>query len=156
MKFTAMAVTIGIALAAGFGAGPAQAQDAMTYIHQRQALMKRQGKDLTAIKAYLGGRLDQAHAQAAAADLLTTLPKIPSLFPQKTSLAEYPGKTRAKPDIWTEWNEFNAAMQNADAKAKVLDAAMKSGNKAAIQTAFADLGKNGCNGCHKTFRAPKK
>jgi cytochrome c556 len=30
--------------------------------------------------------------------------------------------------------------------------AVKSGNKGAIETAFGDLGKNGCGGCHETFR----
>jgi cytochrome c556 len=30
---------------------------------------------------------------------------------------------------------------------------VKSGDKTAVQTAFGDLGKNGCGACHETFRA---
>ena len=31
-------------------------------------------------------------------------------------------------------------------------AAVKTGDKAAIQTAFGDMGKNGCGACHGKFR----
>jgi cytochrome c556 len=30
--------------------------------------------------------------------------------------------------------------------------AVNGGDKSAIEAAFADLGKNGCGGCHTTFR----
>ena len=49
-----------------------------------------------------------------------------------------------------------AAQQNALSKAQALDAAVKTGDKAQIQTAFADIGKNGCNGCHDAFREPQE
>jgi cytochrome c556 len=137
------------------GASAGWAQDAQTVIKQRQDVMKQQGRDLAAVKAFLDGKSDQAAAQAGADDLLRTLPQVPTVFPQKTSSAEYPGQTRAKPVIWAEWDKFVAAQQNALSKAQVLDAAVKTGDKAQIQTAFADIGKNGCNGCHDTFREPQ-
>jgi cytochrome c556 len=137
------------------GAGTGWAQDAAAVIKQRQDLMKQQGRDLAAVKAFLDGKGDQAAAQAGADDLLRTLPHIPAAFPQKTSSAEYPGQTRAKPVIWAEWDKFLAVQQNALSKAQALDAAVKTGNKPQIQTAFADIGKNGCNGCHDTFREPQ-
>ncbi len=155
MKASTLMVVLAVALAgAGFGASTGRAEDTATVIKQRQALMKEQGKDLGAVKGFLDDKGDQAHAQAGVDDLLKTIPTIPSHFPQKTSDAEYPGKTRAKPVIWAEWNKFNAAQQSALAKAKVLDAAVKSGDKGSIKVAFGDLGKNGCGGCHETFRAP--
>lgn len=138
------------------GASAGWAQEAQTVIKQRQDVMKQQGRDLTAVKAFLDGKGDQAAAQSGADDLLKTLPQIPAVFPQKTSSAEYPGQTRAKPAIWAERDKFLAAQQNALSKAQALDAAVKTGDKAQIQTAFADMGKNGCNGCHDTFREPKK
>jgi cytochrome c556 len=138
------------------GASAGWAQDAQTAIKHRQDVMKQQGRDLAAVKAFLDGKGDQAAAQAAADDLLKTLPQVPAAFPQKTSSAEFPGKTRAKPAIWAEWDKFVAAQQNALSKAQALDAALKTEDKAQIQTAFADLGKNGCNGCHDTFREPKQ
>ena len=138
------------------GAGASWAQDLQTAIKQRQDLMKQQGRDLTAVKAFLDGKGDQAAAQAGADDLMRTLPQIPAAFPQKTSSAEYTGQTRAKPAVWAEWDKFVAAQQNALSKAQALDAAVKTGDKAQIQTAFADMGKKGCNGCHDTFREPQK
>ena len=137
------------------GASAGWAQDVPTAIKQRQDVMKQQGRDLAAIKAFLDGKGDQAAAQAGADDLLRTLPQIPAAFPQKTSSAEYASQTRAKPAIWAEWDKFLAAQQTALAKAQALDAAIKTGNNAQIQTAFADMGQNGCNGCHTPFREPQ-
>ncbi len=145
-------VAAGAIIAAG---GIAWAQDAATVIKDRQDFMKAQGKDLGAVKAFTEGKGELAAAQAAGADLVTRIPKIPSLFPQKTSLADYPGKSYAKPAVWSEWDKFNAAAQNAETKAKALDAALKSGDKAAITAAYRDLGNNGCDGCHGTFRENK-
>lgn len=146
-------VAFGFAL---LGAGAGWAQDAGAVIKQRQDLMKQQGRDLAAVKAFLDGTGDQAAAQAGADDLLKTLPQIPTAFPQKTSSAEYPGQTRAKPDIWAQWDKFLAAQQNALTKAQALSGAVKTGDKAQIQTAFADMGQNGCNGCHDAFREPQR
>ena len=153
MKASRIALVLAAGLVVG-GSGVAMAQDALGIIAKRQAVMKEQGKALGAIKALLDGKGDQAAAQAGADDLLKTIPQIPSVFPQQTSSAEFPGKTRAKPAIWAEWDKFNAAQQNALAKAQALDAAVKSGNPQAIQAAFADMGKNGCGGCHDPFREP--
>jgi cytochrome c556 len=144
-------------------ATPVWAQEPPPIVKQRQDLMKQQGKDLTAIKAFLDGKGDQAAAQAAADDLLRTLPQVPNAFPQKTSSADFPGKTRAKPDIWAEWDKFVAAQQNALSKAQALDAAIKSGDKAAITAAFDSLGRDvggrtqepgACGTCHAAFRVP--
>ena len=153
MKASTFALALAIALAAG-GFGTAMAQDALQVIEKRQGVMKQQGKDLAAVKAMLDGKGDQAAAIAGADDLLKTIPQIPSVFPQKTSSADYPGKTRAKPAIWAEWNQFTAAGQTALAKAQALDAAVRGGNPVTLQAAFDDMGKNGCGGCHTPFRDP--
>ena len=58
--------------------------------------------------------------------------------------------------MWTDWDKFLEAQKTAAAKADALLAAIKGGDKAAIQTAFADLGKNGCGACHTTFREKLK
>jgi cytochrome c556 len=137
------------------GAGASWAQEPPAAVKTRQNVMKEQGRDLAAVKAFLDGKGDQAAAQAGADDLLKTLPQVPTVFPQKTSSADFPGQTRAKPAIWAEWDKFVAAQQNALSKAQALDAAIKTGDKAQIQTAFADLGQNGCGACHTPFREPQ-
>ena len=137
---------------AGLGAGAASAQDALKLVQDRQALMKQQGKDLGAIRAYGAGKGDRASAEAAAADLAQSTRKIPTLFPPGTGTAEFPGKSGAKPAIWTEPDKFLAEQRNTAAKVDALGAALKTGGAAAAATGAPDLWDNGCQGCHTTFR----
>lgn len=137
------------------GTGTAWAQDAMTIITQRQDTMKAQGKALGAVKAYTEDKGDLAAARAGGAGLVKSLPTIPSLFPQKTGMAEYPGKSYAKPEVWAQWAKFNDAVKTAGDKAAALNTALAGGDKAAITAAFAAMGKEGCGGCHTPFREKK-
>ncbi len=147
------------------GAGAGWAQDAQTVIKQREDLMKAQGKALGAIRGFTEGKTDIAAAQAAAAELVKTTSSIPDLFPKGTSNAEFPGKTRAKPDIWAQWDRFIADQRTAHSQAEALNAAVQSGDKAAITAALANgLGRDvggrnpnpgGCGACHAAFRAPE-
>jgi cytochrome c556 len=100
-------------------------------------------------------KADLAAARAAGAELAKIIPQIPTLFPQKTGMAEFPGKSYAKPDIWAQWDKFVAAVNVANVKANELNAALTSGDKAAITAAFAAMGKDGCGGCHTPFRERK-
>jgi cytochrome c556 len=140
---------------AGFAVA-APAADNAQVLKDRQATMKEQAKDLGAIKAYLTGKTDQTAAETAATSLTQTMVKIPSLFPPGSGAASPDGKYQPKPAVWVHWDEFLAARKNAAAKVEVLSAAIKSGDKAAIQAAFVDLGKNGCGGCHEKFRQTLK
>jgi cytochrome c556 len=142
------AAAIVMAGAAGF----AVAQDKETVLKDRQATMKEQGKSLGAVKAYLDGKGDPAQAKTGAADLTQTTKKIPQLFPAGTGGPSPDGDYVAKPEIWTDWTKFLDAQKTAATKADALLVAVNGGDKAAIQAAFDDLGKNGCGGCHTTFR----
>ena len=142
------AAAIIVAGAAGF----AVAQDKETVLKERQATMKEQGKDVGAVKAYLDGKGDLAQAKTGAANLTQTTKKIPQLFPAGTGGPSPDGDYVAKPEIWTDWNKFLDAQKAAAAKADALLVAVNGGDKAAIEAAFNDLGKNGCGGCHTTFR----
>jgi cytochrome c556 len=151
---TKLAAVSAIVLATGLFAGAVRADDAAV-IDSRQSAMKAQGKDMTAIKAYLDDKADLASAQAAGADLVTQVGKIPDSFPKGSGMAEYQGKSWARPVVWTEADKFAAAAKTAADKAAALDKALKGGDKAAITAAFGDMGKNGCGGCHETFREKK-
>ena len=136
---------------AGFGAS-ALAQDKETVVKNREALMKGQGKDLGSVKAYTEGKGDLAQAEAGAAGLAQSTKKIPEVFPPGTGGTSTDGKYATKPVIWTDWNKFLDAQKTAASKAEALLVAVKSGDKTKIETAFGDLGKSGCGGCHETFR----
>jgi cytochrome c556 len=135
-------------------AGAALAQDPAAVVAKRQDAMKAQGKDMGAVKAYGKGEL--ADAQKAGADLAQRMTEVLGLFPPKTGMAEFPDKSYARPVIWSDWDKFKDAQTNANQKAVALDSALKSGDKDKITAAFGDMGKNGCGGCHTTFREPKK
>ena len=128
------------------------AQDKETVLKSRQEAMKEQGKDVGAVKAYLEGKGDLAQAKTGAANLTQTTKKIPELFPPGTGGLNPTGDYVAKPEIWTDWNKFLDAQKTAASKADALLVAVNSGDKAAIEAAFNDLGKNGCGACHTTFR----
>jgi cytochrome c556 len=141
-----------VIVVAGAAAGSAVAQDKETVLKDRQATMKEQGKDVGAVKAYLDGKGDLAQAKTGAANLTQTTKKIPQLFPAGTGGPSPDGDYLAKPEIWTDWNKFLDAQKAAAAKADALLVAVNGDDKSAIEAAFNDLGKNGCGGCHTTFR----
>jgi cytochrome c556 len=116
--------------------------------------MKAQGKDMAAIKAYVDDKGDLPAAQTAGADLVQQVGKIPTLFPKDTGMTQLPGKSYAKPVIWTESDKFAAAQKAAAEKAEALNTALKSGDKAKITAAHADMGKS-CGGCHEPYREKK-
>jgi len=150
-KWIALSATV---LVVGLYAGSARSEHA-TVLDNRTATMKAQGKDMGAIKAFLDDKGDLAAAQAAGADLVTQVGKIPDLFPKNTDMTAFPGKSYAKDAIWTDWDKFLAAAKTASAKADALNTALKGGDKTAITAAFGDMGKNGCGSCHEPFREKK-
>jgi cytochrome c556 len=149
-KFRLLGAALAIGVASMSAASPAQ--DKETVLKDRQATMKEQGKSLGAVKAYIDGKGDLAQAKVGAADLTQTTKKIPDLFPPGTAGPNPTGDYVAKPVIWTDWNKFLEAQKTAASKADSLLVAVNGGDKTAIETAFNDLGKNGCGGCHTTFR----
>lgn len=150
--FGAIVATVAI----GAFAVSATALDVDTVLKDRQATMKLQGKDMGAVKGFLDGKNDQAAAVSAATSLTTTTKKIPDLFPPGTDKPSPDGDFAPKGAIWTDWNKFLDAQKAAATKADALVAAVKAGDKAAIQAAFGDLGKNGCGNCHTSFREKLK
>jgi len=153
MRSPSKLLAVGAVLAIGAAISTAAlAVDKEQVIKDRQALMKQQGGDMGAIKAFLDDKADLAKATAAATDLIETMKKIPDAFPAGTDGPNPEGKFTTKPEIWSDWNGFLAARDTGASKALALDEAVKGGDKAKIQEAFADMGKNGCGGCHGKFR----
>ncbi len=117
-------------------------------IRDRHVLMEGIGKQAKIIGGALKeGKLDPVGPAAAsiAADAAKALP----LFP--------PGSThefsRAKPEIWTHWEDFQKDMKSLQTDATALAAAAKSGGDVpgAAQKMFGN-----CKGCHEEYRVPDK
>jgi cytochrome c556 len=146
-------VTFGVMLAIGAaGSIAVLAADKEQVIKDREALMKRQGSDLGSVRGFIEDKNDLAKATAGATDLIETMQKIPDVFPPGTEGPNPEGKYAPKAEVWSDWKDFLAHRDAAAGKAEALLVAVKTGDKANIQTAFADLGKNGCGTCHAKFR----
>jgi cytochrome c556 len=155
MRSSRVTLVLGaLCVLAGLGGGIALAQDATTVLENRQNVMKAQGKDMGAIKAYIDDKGDLPSAQTAGADLVQQIGKIPTLFPKDTGMAHLPGKSYAKPGVWTESEKFAAAHKTALSKAEALNASLKTGDKAAITAAHGEMGKS-CGACHEPYREKK-
>jgi cytochrome c556 len=153
LKLLALGAVLAIGAACSTGA---LAVDKDQVIKDRQSLMKQQGGDLGAVKAYLDDKGDLAKATAGATDLIQTMKKIPDVFPPGTEGPNPEGKWAPKAEVWSDAKGFLAARDAAASKADALLVAVKGGDKAKIQTAFAELGKDGCGGCHGKFREELK
>ena len=144
----------GIALVTviGIGAAVGWAQDKAAVVSARQAAMKQEGPSLKAILDYAGDKgVDQATAIAKAQELLVVADKLAGSFPPGTSSKDMPGKSNAKPEIWQEMDKFQALYANQKSGEQKLLAAIQKGDKAAVQAAVPEIGKN-CSTCHGTYR----
>jgi cytochrome c556 len=133
---------------AKLGMGKMNPDEAIT---QRQALMKEQGAAMRSISDKL--KAGQVEGIAAEADKLeSTSKKIPRLFPEGSV---NPNTSRAKPEIWQKWSEFEGYAKSLGTKAEQLQKAAKTGNAQTLQPMVAELGKTTCGACHTAFRGPE-
>src|SRR5262249_40541354 len=115
-------------------------------IHDRHELMEGIGKNAKTIGNALKAH-DLGPVATAAEKIQADAGKIPALFPKGS---EHP-KSRAKPEIWTNWPKFEATAKELESKAGALAAAAKSGGDAG---AAADAMFETCKSCHDAFRVP--
>ncbi|CDH43892.1 MAG: cytochrome c [Candidatus Competibacteraceae bacterium] len=59
--------------------------------------------------------------------------------------------TEAKPEIWTNWDKFEAKMNDFQQEAAKLTEVAKGGNEGAIKAQFGKTAET-CKACHKAFR----
>jgi cytochrome c556 len=135
------------------GATAVPAQDdkpkATGVVAVRQATMKANGDHMGAIKAILTESPDligqvEFHAEA----IKEAAEYTPAMFPAGS---DQPASW-ALPPVWSDAAGFKAAAEKSEDLAGKLADAAKGGDPKATLAAFATLGKEGCGGCHQTFR----
>ncbi|GIW45934.1 MAG: cytochrome c [Candidatus Binatia bacterium] len=117
-------------------------------IRERHELMERVGKQAKVIgDALKAGKLDPVGpaAEKIAAEAGKALP----LFPEGST---HP-RSRAKAEIWQQWDEFEKLMRQLEADAKATAEAAQGGGdvRAAANKMFGN-----CKSCHDRFRLPEK
>lgn len=138
------AFAIGAILAAG--AAFAEQEPTEPNAIARQELMKLVGMNTGILGKMAGGETpyDAAAAEGAKAALIDAAAKIEATFMEQG--AEDPAD-KAKPEIWTNWDDFLV-------KAKALGDAAGAVDVASVESIGAGMGAIGgaCKDCHTTYR----
>ena len=146
-----MGLVLAAAIALAAGAAGA-ADDPANVIKYRRIVMGAISNHISAIAGIVKGKVSYTShiaAHARAMHEMSTL--LLDIFPEGSGV----GKTRAKPEIWTQRAKFEDAIAAfREASGKLADIA-DSGDMAAIFAQVKRVGKT-CGGCHKPFRKKKK
>jgi cytochrome c556 len=140
-------------LALGLAAGCASKGMSKTgsgdVVADRQRLMKLQGASWADIQAKAkAGNIEGIAVNAET--LSMTAQQIPGLFPEGSGTE----KSKAKPEVWQKWPEFERAAKNLEVQAEKLRDASKAKNEQLTQDIVKDFGRNACGTCHTPFRQP--
>ena len=153
LRFRSFPPAVAVAVVA-CGVGLAGAQSMMKIgsgdvVADRQRLMKLNGaswKD--AQDKFKAGNVEAIVVNAET--MAINAEHIPLLFP-KGSLTD---TSKAKPDIWEKWDDFEKAAKNLEAWAEKLRDTAKTKDVAATEAVVKDFGRNACGTCHTPFRQP--
>jgi cytochrome c556 len=116
----------------------------------RMDLMQGMSKDMKEITRRVNANRDLTAIGDIATHIHDAAPHIAGLFPVGSGT----GITDAKPEIWQDWNGFEAKAQKLAAESAALAATASSGDPKAIGTQFTAL-IHACTGCHTDFRRGK-
>lgn len=121
-------------------------------VKERMDLMDTQKDAMKVLGGMAKGQVpfDAAKAAEAAHEIEETAAKIPDLFPEGTG----GDPSEAKPEVWTQWDEFTADADALNKAAAALKVALE-GDSPEWQAKFKGV-IDACKTCHKTFRAEKK
>lgn len=149
------AVTVGC-LAALVAVGFAAAQSSPKVgsgdvVADRQRLMKLNGANWVDAQAkFKAGNIEAIAVNAETMAVMAL--HIPTLFPQG-SLTE---KSKAKPEIWQKWTEFESSAKNLEAWALKLRDTARTKDAAATEAIVKEFGPKACGACHTPFRVPPR
>ncbi|MEY4871646.1 MAG: hypothetical protein RLZZ563_976 [Pseudomonadota bacterium] len=144
MKFGTKALVAGFMMVAGVAIA-AEATDPT--VKARQELMDVIGMNTGILGKMAGGEtaFDAAAAEAAKTAIAGAAAEIAAKFEPQ---AEDP-KSTAKPDVWTNWEDFVKKGDALKAAAEALDATTIEG----VQAGMGGVG-GACKDCHTTYRIP--
>jgi cytochrome c556 len=118
-------------------------------VADRQRLMKLNGGSWGDAQAKFKAGNIEGIAVNAETMALTGM-HIPSLFPPG-SLTD---KSKAKPDVWEKWSDFEGAAKNMVAWSEKLRDTARTKDAAATEVVMKEFGGKACGSCHTPFRVP--
>ena len=154
MKYRPTLAAVALGIAGALTALPAAAQYRNTdaAIKYRQSAMSLQGNHLARIFAMINGQVPfDATVAADQTEIIATLNRLQfAAFIDGSDK----GNTRAKPEIWSEKDKFNAAIAKSQEDVLKLAAAGKTGSLDQIKAAAGAVGES-CKACHDAYQKPQ-
>jgi len=121
----------------------------------RDDFMKANGNREKALVAVMKGEAPlDSKAMQAADEQAAAMKDILAKFPQGSG-ADGVKESRAKAEIWQQWDKFTQLASAAQAATAASAVAAKSGDAKAFAEKEADSVK-ACNACHRDYRAPRQ
>jgi len=118
-------------------------------VAERQRVMKLNGASWQDAQAKLkAGNIEGIAVNAET--MAMNAREIPKLFPEGSMTAD----SKAKPEIWQKWPEFEADAKNFQMLSEKLRDAARSKNAVATEAIMKDFGREACGTCHTPFRVP--
>lgn len=134
------------ALFAGTAFAHGKADDAIEY---RMGLMNVIGWNFGPLAAMVKGKtpFDATDFAKHASRVANLADQIVEGFPQGSDQ----GHTSAKPDIWTNWDDFQSKAKDFDTQAKLLAEVAKSNDEAKDKEQFKKVAET-CKACHEKYK----
>ncbi|MGH7316218.1 MAG: c-type cytochrome [Candidatus Rokuibacteriota bacterium] len=140
---------LALGLAAGCASKGMSKMGSGDVVADRQRLMKLNGASWADIQAKAkAGNIESIAVNAET--LALNAEHIPALFPE----GSHTEKSKAKPEVWQKWAEFEQAAKKMQAESEKLRDAAKAKNAQLTQDIVKDFGRNACGSCHTPFRVP--
>lgn len=142
-------VVLAVVVTAGCVIGSQRMIGTGDLVFDRQRLGRVQAEQLGEIRAKFKAGNIQGVAVNAEVIAITAM-QIPSLFPEGSLTA----KSRAKPEIWQRWSEFEAGAKNLTIWSERLRDAARVSDERIVADAMKDFDRVACGSCHDAFRKP--
>ena len=152
MRFVPVAA-IAVCVSVAALAAPLTKDRALVVMKQRHDGMHLIADAAKAAHRALGETPDVSAVRASSTKIVSLSRAASKWFPAGTGPDV--GKTRAKPEIWENKEDFAAKMRNFQEAARAFDAAARRNDVAAMNARFADLDGT-CKACHDKYRAEEK
>jgi len=157
-RVLAVAAALGMALTAGCGGGGID-RDALAETPEGQAFLFRDAvMTLVAAKMLTVG--DMARGDIPADDAVftkaaTDLAALAGMTTEGFMPEGIPAGSRAMPEIWQNWSDFEARARDFQQAAQAVADAAQNGGLQAARDLVRPLQQT-CGGCHSTYRAPEQ
>lgn len=130
------------------GVSMALAQGTKDPVADRQRLMKLIGASWADIQAKVkAGNIEAVAVNAET--IAVTATHIGPLFPAGSTAAN----SKAKPEIWQDFDKFKGLGMNLEAMASALRDAARAKDQPKVEAMVKEFGPKACGACHQPFRS---